>query len=406
MKNTTSTNAPATPLVIALLPIMAAVSAAFLVTGFTMTVLPVYVHTRLGFGTFVVGLVAGAQFAVALLSRFWAGTQADRHGGKRAVIIGLVLGAAAGLLYFLSLQFVASPNISVIILILGRAVFGGAESFIVTGALSWGLTIGGHQNAGKVMAWVGTAMYVALAAGAPIGTLMYGGYGFVSIAVATTLISLVALIFAMRQPFAAPPAQVSPSITKVIGAVALPGMGLAFSSLGFAAISTFVVLLFNQQGWPLGWLAVTIFAVAFVLARLFLSHLADAIGGGKVAMVSALVEALGLSVIWLSPSPVLAFVGAAVAGLGYSLVYPGFGVEAVKRAPPESRGLAMGAYTAFLDLALGLANPALGLVAAHTALNEVFLVSALVVVGAAATGFWLMRIQILKEQKPASLTTS
>jgi hypothetical protein len=39
------------------------------------------------------------------------------------------------------------------------------------------------------------------------------------------------------------------------------------------------------------------------------------------------------------------------------------------RAPPESRGLAMGAYTAFLDLALGLANPALGLVASGAGLG-------------------------------------
>lgn len=406
MENSASTNTTATSLVLALLPIMAAISAAFLVTGFTMTVLPVYVHNRLGFGTFVVGLVAGAQFAAALLSRFWSGSQADRYGGKRAVTIGLVLGAAAGLLYFVSLQFIADPTVSVFLLLLGRAIFGGAESFIVTGALSWGLAIGGRQNAGRVMAWIGTAMYVALAAGAPIGTLIYGGYGFVAIAIATTLISLFVLLFAIRQPFAAPPAQARPSITRVVRAVALPGIGLAFSSLGFAAISTFVVLLFNQHDWPLGWLAVTIFAVAFVLARLVFSHLADVVGGGKVALVSALVEAFGLAIIWLSPWPVIAFVGAAVTGLGYSLVYPGFGVEAVRRAPAESRGLAMGAYTAFLDLALGFANPVLGLVASHTGLKEVFLVSALVVMGAAATGFWLMQTRILKDKNPASLTDS
>ncbi|MEI6950558.1 arabinose transporter [Paraflavisolibacter sp. H34] len=381
---------PAQPLVVLLLPIMAAVSAAFLVTGFTMTVLPVYVHNRLGFDTFVVGLVAGAQFAAALLSRFWAGTQADRYGGKRAVLIGLVLGLAAGFLYFASLQFISHPEVSVLLLLLGRAVFGGAESFIVTGALSWGLAAGGPQNTGRVMAWIGTAMYVALAAGAPLGTLMYGRYGFGAIAVATTLVSLLVLLFALRQPFTAPPASSRPSIVRVVGAVALPGMGLAFSSLGFAAISTFVVLLFTRQGWPMGWLAVTTFAVAFVIARLFLSHLADAVGGGKVAFVSALVEALGLAVIWLAPGPAVAFAGAAVTGLGYSLVYPGFGVEAVRRAPAESRGLAMGAYTAFLDLALGVANPVLGLVASHTALNEVFLVSAGVVLGAAAIGFSLL----------------
>lgn len=405
MKSSPSTNTTPASLIVALLPIMAAVAAVFLVTGFTMTVLPVYVHNGLGFGTFVVGLVAGAQFAAALLSRFWAGTQADRHGGKRALVIGLILGAAAGLLYFLSLQCTSSPNLSVVILLLGRAVFGGAESFIVTGALSWGLAIGGPQNAGRIMAWIGTAMYVALAAGAPVGTLLYGAYGFVSIAVATTVIPLLILFFVLSRHFDAPRAQTRPAISKVISAVSLPGLGLALSSIGFGAISTFVVLLFGQRSWALGWLAVTLFAIAFVVARLFLSHLADRVGGARVALVSALVEAFGLAIIWLASSSAFALAGAVVAGFGYSLVYPGFGVEAIRRAPPESRGLAMGAYTAFLDLALGVANPLLGLVAGHTSLNRVFLISALVVTGSAATGFWLLRAQISKPKEMTSVTT-
>jgi hypothetical protein len=51
----------------------------------------------------------------------------------------------------------------------------------------------------------------------------------------------------------------------------------------------------------------------------------------------------------------------------------------------------MGAYTAFLDLALGLANPALGLVAARAGLPSVFLAGTLVVVCAAVVGIRLLR---------------
>lgn len=378
-------------LVRSLLPIMTAVAAAFLVTGCTMTVLPVYVHDGLRFSSFVVGLVAGAQFAAALLSRFWAGGVADRRGGKRAVAIGLLLGAIGGVFYFLSLQVLPRPVLSVGILILGRAFFGAAESFIITGALGWGLALGGARNAGRVMAWVGTAMYVALAAGAPLGTLLFTHYGFLSIALLTVTTCLLALLFVVRRRFAAAPAPARPPVLRVVGAVALPGTGLALTSLGFAAMGTFVVLLFNQHGWNAGWLSVTLFAGAFVLARLFGSHLADRLGGARVALVSALIESLGLFIIWLAAAPLTAFAGAAVAGAGYSLVYPGFGVEAVRRAPPESRALAMGAFTAFLDLALGLANPLLGLVAGHASLRLVFLLSAIVVAGAAAVAAVLQR---------------
>src|SRR6266513_1702674 len=83
-----------------LVPIMAVVLAAFLIIGLALPVLPLYVHQGLGFGTFVVGLVAGSQFAASLVSRVWAGRQADSQGAKRAVVVGLLTAMTACLLYF------------------------------------------------------------------------------------------------------------------------------------------------------------------------------------------------------------------------------------------------------------------------------------------------------------------
>jgi MFS family permease len=242
------------------------------------------------------------------------------------------------------------------------------------------------------MAWVGTAMYVAFAVGAPTGSALYAAYGFEAIALATALVPLVTLLLVLPRPTVAPMAHTHrPSFAKVVGAVWAPGVGLAFSSVGFGAITTFAVLLFAQRGWGLAWLALTVFATAFVVARVLLGHLADRVGGAKVALVSALIEAAGLALVWLAPWSALALFGAAVTGFGYSLVYPGFGVEAVRRAPAARRGLAMGAYTAFLDLALGLANPALGLVAGVAGLGSVFLAGALIVVVSAAVAARLLR---------------
>src|SRR5215218_7309205 len=203
--------AEARSVVTALLPIMAAVFVAFLVTGIAMPVLPLHVHDRLGLGAFVVGLVAGAQFTASLISRFGSGSYADSRGGKRAVVIGLLLAAASGLLYFLSLRFVGAPVTSAAVLLVGRALLGGAESFIITGALSWGLALAGPENTGKVMAWVGTAMYVAFAIGAPAGTALYAGYGFAAIALATALIPLVTLVLVAPLHLVAPMAHARPA---------------------------------------------------------------------------------------------------------------------------------------------------------------------------------------------------
>jgi len=84
--------------IVALLPLMGVVLVGFVLIGAAMPVLPLHVHDGLGFGPIMVGVVAGFQFASALLARLWAGGVADRHGAKRAVMLGLAGAALAGLL--------------------------------------------------------------------------------------------------------------------------------------------------------------------------------------------------------------------------------------------------------------------------------------------------------------------
>jgi MFS family permease len=182
----------------------------------------------------------------------------------------------------------------------------------------------------------------------------------------------------------------SPRLREVLGAVWFPGLGLALSCVGFGAITTFVVLLFAQRGWDHAWATLTAVSVAFVVGRILFGHLPDRVSGPGIALACVLVEAAGQFVIWLAPNPGTVFAGAAVAGLGYSLVFPAFGVEAVRRAPAENRGLAMGAYTACLDLALGIAGPSLGLLASGAGLSAVFLSSAIIVLSAAVVAVWLL----------------
>ena len=144
----------------------------------------------------------------------------------------------------------------------------------------------------------------------------------------------------------------------------MPGFGSALSSICCPAIATALVPLVTillvaaltgvspQRGGRPGLMP--------VLGAVFFGHMPDRLGGAKFALICVLIEAAGLALIWLASGLILAAVGSALAGFGYSLVYPGLGVEAVRRAPPQSRGLAIGAYTVFLDVALGFRQPRLG----------------------------------------------
>ena len=265
----------------ALGPSMAVVLVAYLIIGIAMPVLPLYVHTELGLSTFMVGVAAGIEFAAALVSRFWSGRYADTRGAKRAMIVGLAMGTISGLLYLASLRFAASPTAAIAILLVGRVFLGGCESFVITGALSQGLVLGGPTNAGKVISWVGTALWAAYAAGAPAGTALYDRYGFISIALATTLLPLLAMVLVIRLRALPPSTEESPSIVRVLCAVWVPGLGMALTAVGFGAVTTFGALMFAERGWGAAWIAFTALSVAFILGRLFFGHLPDRIGGAR-----------------------------------------------------------------------------------------------------------------------------
>ncbi|MGO4175823.1 arabinose transporter [Bosea sp. TAF32] len=377
---------------VSLLPIMAAVLTGFLVIGIALPVLPLHVNRDLGFGTVVVGLVAGAQFVAAVVTRIWSGSYADMRGGKRAVMLGLITAAASGLLYLMAWAAEGSPTFSVAILLAGRALLGGAESFIITGGESWGLTTVDARHAGKVIAWVGTAMFAALALGGPIGTTLFASHGFAAIGLATTLLPLIVFLGLLRVP--APHVlsrQARSSLRRVLNAVWLPGIGAALSSVGYGAILAFSSLLYSDHGWQPVWLAFTAFGVALIAARLVCGHLPDKLGGARVALLFVGVQTAGLLLMGLASNGFVASAGAALAGFGYSLVYPGFGVEAVRNSSPETRGLVIGIYTVFLDIAMAVGSPALGWVAEIKGLNAVFIAGAGVTLCAAAVGLPLLR---------------
>lgn len=387
---------------IQLLPITLAVFIGFLTIGLALPVLPLHVHDTLAMSPLIVGMVIGAQFAAALLSRAWAGAVADTRGAKRAVVSGFVLAVCSGLVCLASMACATSALASVGVLVAGRVLLGCAESLVVTGALTWCVSRVGPQNAGQAMAWVGIAMYGAYAAGAPIGVAVYARAGFGGIALATVLPPLVALgLVAGVRPVAPAPARRMP-FYKVLGTVWVPGMGLALSSVGFGVITTFIALLFSAKHWGNASLAFTAFGVAFIAARLVFGHLPDKVGGARVALLCVLVEAAGQLLIWGAQGEAMAYLGAALTGFGYSLAFPGFGVEAVRRAPPQSRGVAMGAYVAFLDISLGATGPWAGAIANHHGVGAVYLAGTVAVLCSAGVALVLLAYPSRTTPAPAA----
>lgn len=358
-------------------PIMVFVFVFFLVIGAALPVLPLHVHDRLGMGTFVVGLVAGGQFIASLVSRLWAGRLADTRGQKFAVMLGFGAAIAGSLLYLASLALIRSPSLSVLALLLGRTFLGGAESLIITGAMAWGLAITLPRQAGKAIAWIGMAMFAALAAGAPLGSYLFDSGGFLCISALSLAVCIATLLGIIPLPAVLPHRAAQPPLKDVLQAVILPGVGFALSGITFGALTAFLTLFFSLRNWPHGALAFSTFSLMLIATRIVAGHLPDRLGGARVAIYSLVLQCAGLLLITIATSPRTAMLGSGLAGAGFSLVFPALGIEAVSRVPPASKGLAMGTYNAFLDLTLGLGSPALGFLAARAGLASVFGLSAI-----------------------------
>lgn len=344
-----------------LAPICAIVFLEFLAMGLPLAVLPVHVQGTLGFGSFIVGIAIGAQSWATLLTRHAAGKRSDQHGPRAATLLGLLLSMLAGGIYAFS-HVLSGQLASLLILMLGRALLGAGESLVITGALSWGVALAGRERSGVVMAWVGVAMYGALAVGAPLGSTVADHFGFAAMCAAASLSPLLGLAVVRSARNVEPVGGVRLPFYRVVGLIALPGSGLMLSALSFGAIAAFSTLRFAESSWPHAALAMSAFGAAYVLARLLFGSLPDRFGGARIAILSAALAALGQLGMWLATSGTIAVAAAALTGFGFSLAFPSFGVEAIRRVPPQNRGVALGAYAACFDVSLGLGVPLLGMV--------------------------------------------
>ncbi|MBV8492243.1 MAG: arabinose transporter [Alphaproteobacteria bacterium] len=388
--------APVSPvnlaLIAKLLPLDIAVFLVYLTIGAPLPVIPLFVHDQLGFDPIIVGIVIGAQAAATLLARPLAGGISDRRGTRVAVMVGGVISAFAGVFYFVGTLFDGSSVGSLVAIIAGRLTLGLGDSLFLTGAMAWGVQLGGPQNAGKGLMSVGIALYAAMAIGAPFGIAIFNSGGFGMLAVIVTATPLVASYIAYRLP--AQPVVAGPRIPlrEVFGRIWQPGAGVALSGVGFAVIAAFITLYYQSRGWNGAAYGLTAFGLAFIAARLFFGAYPDRFGGARVALVCLAIEVVGQLMLWFAPAPAIALLGAALTGFGYSLAFPALCLEAVRRVPPQSRGSAIGAYVVCLDFSLASAGPVAGLLVAPLGYSAIYLLG-----GACAALAALLTISLLPQ---------
>jgi predicted MFS family arabinose efflux permease len=114
-----------------------------------------------------------------------------------------------------------------------------------------------------------------------------------------------------------------------------------------------------------------------------LSRVPDRAGARRTATAAGLLEALGLAVIASAHSLGVALFGALIVGVGFSMLFPSLALMVVGDVGDDQRGSALGAFTAFFDIGVGLGGPIAGLTASIAGYPAVFYLSAVAALGTA-----------------------
>jgi MFS family permease len=343
---------------------------AFLAIGAALPVLPAYVRGPLHAGDVSVGIVVGAFALTAVVCRPLAGRQADQRGRRIVLVGGAMAMALGGALYLLSS--------SVALLIAARLVVGAGEGAVYTAGATWAVDLAPEDRRGLALGLFGLAVWGGLSLGPLAGELLSSGIGYDAVWIVTAALPLAGAAIAVRLP--------EPARGRGVGqpgplaffprAAHRPGIALALANLGYAALAGFVVLHLHARGIGGGATVFTAFAVAVFASRLALSRVPDRAGARRTATAAGLLEALGLAIIAVAQSLTVALTGAVVVGVGFSMLFPSLALMVVGEVAEDRRGSALGAFTAFFDIGVGLGGPIAGVTASLAGYPAVFALAA------------------------------
>jgi MFS family permease len=352
--------------------------------GATLPVLPRYVTGPLGGGDLEVGIVTGAFAITGLACRPLAGHLADRRGRRRVVILGSLATVISGLLLFVP---AGVPG-----LIISRLFLGAGEGAVYTAGSAWIVDLAPPERRGRIIGLYGLAIWGGLALGPPIGELILHAVSFEAVWAFATVAPLAGALVAARIPERFRPRAGLDYERSLLAREALrPGLGLSLAIVGYAAMAAFVVLHLDERAVGHGAAVFAAFAATVVATRVVGGWLPDRYGPIPCAVGAGLIECAGLLTIAASQSFIGALVGAIAMGAGFSLLFPSLALLVVNRVPIERRGVAMGTFTAFFDLGMGVGGPLTGAAAAVGGYSAAFVLAAGCALGTVTVALSLRR---------------
>jgi MFS family permease len=325
----------------------------FVGMGASNPLMPKFVVDELGGSEATAGLVMGSFAVAALATRSPFGRLGDRRGARLLMLIGCGL-STVGMLVLTVTEHVPTA-------IGARLILGAAQAAVMTGATTLAIDMSPESRRGEAASYILVSFHMGLGLGPVMGELIRDRFSYdaawIALAGASAAGGMVASTLPRRD--GNPDAPPSPWIHP---AGIAPGMVAGFAIVAFVAFSTFIPLYADEIGLQQVGAVFTVSSVAIAVARIAFGKAPDILGPIRAATLSIGLTIVGSVVVSLWAAPAGVFVAAAIMAGGMSMQTPSMIPVAVLGVPSHERSSALATFTMFMDVAVALTGPLIGLI--------------------------------------------
>lgn len=199
------------------------------------------------------------------------------------VSLGIVCCLLSGAFTLLAVALQATPMLAIAALLAGRVFLGVGESFTATGATLWGSKPSARSTRHGLSPGTAWRPMWRWRSGAPLGVTLNHYFGISGFATVVVLVAAIGLLFARTRQDVKVTAGARAPFHSVVRKIWPYGLGLAFGTVGFGVIATFITLYFAAHSWQGAAFTLSLFSVGFICVRLVLGNTITRFGGVPVS---------------------------------------------------------------------------------------------------------------------------
>ncbi|MBI4217062.1 MAG: MFS transporter [Chloroflexi bacterium] len=331
--------------------------------------LPLYI-LFIGGNESQIGLILGIFTVTSITLRPFVGRASDVRGRRIFMLVGAIIFIVAPLLYGITS--------SIPILLALRLFHGVGIACFTTTTTALIADISPVRRRGEAMGYFGMFSNLAMAIAPALGIVILTATNFVILFVASAGLALLALILAffIREPRGQGAANNNRAALFSRPAL-IPTLLVTCLTLTYGAVISFLPLYAVEHGLANPGFFFTAYAVALILARAVAGNLSDRFGRGPVLLPGFLVLAVATGLLGMATSLTALLLLGFLYGVGFGSIHPALSAYLLDHIGGESKGAAMGTFTAGFDLGIGAGSIVGGFLAEGMGLSLMFGLAAL-----------------------------